>query len=268
MNLIKTVKKVLISLNKILNAIGINFYFTFKTLPKVPRYFRDVKEFLTMNRSQSEQWLFYFYPILHEKNSQAALLGEYFWQDFFVAKEIIKLNPQVHVDVGSRIDGFIAHLACLRKVKVFDIRPLDYQIENVEFIQWDITNPNPNYKELADCVTCLHTIEHIGLGRYGDAINPNGWQLGLKSLNALLKVNGILWLSAPVGRQRIEFNAHRIFSPITIVQYAENLNLSLEAMYYINSKGLVSVQDIKKSLAELAKEEYNLGIFQFRKLQI
>lgn len=78
-------------------------------------------------------WLVTSYPILLDRNVEAASLGEYFWQDLLVAKEIIKLSRVRHVDVNSRIDGFIAHLACARNVEVFDIPPLTSEIENVEF---------------------------------------------------------------------------------------------------------------------------------------
>jgi hypothetical protein len=77
-------------------------------------------------------------------------------------------------------------------VEVFDIHPLNANIENVKFTQWDITHHNPTLNDLAECVSCLHTLEHIGLGRYGDKLDPDGWKKAFKSLVDLVAQGGIL----------------------------------------------------------------------------
>lgn len=173
-------------------ALQLNPLKTVKSIASLPWYLRQRKKFKkSMGPGLKERdWLVTSYPILLDRNVEAASLGEYFWQDLLVAKEIIKQCPGRHVDVGSRIDGFIAHLACVRKVEVFDIRPLTSEIENVAFTQWDITDPNPALNGAADCVSCLHTLEHIGLGRYGDKLDPDGWKKGLESLVGLVAPGG------------------------------------------------------------------------------
>ena len=115
-------------------------------------------------------------------------------------------NPRSHIDVGSRIDGFIAHHICVRNVEVLDIRPLSAKIENVTFIQWDITDPSSALNGLADCVSSLHTFEHIGLGRYGDKSDPDVWDKGLKSIISLL---------APWGRYG--FPTRLVFSVLNLM---------------------------------------------------
>lgn len=182
-----------------------------------------------------------------------------------VAKEIIKQSPNRHIDVGSRIDGFIAHIACVRSVEVFDIRPLHTEIENVEFTKWDITDPNPALIGSADCVSCLHTLEHIGLGRYGDKLDPNGWQIGLQSLVDLVATGGLLWLSVPIGIQRIEFNAHRIFNPLTIINSASRLGVTLERFFYLTELGFIESSNIYEDASSFATKGYGLGIFLFTK---
>lgn len=211
----------------------------------------------------SKDWKLRIYPVLLDKEQESAHLGEYFWQDLFVAKKIISQNPTKHVDVGSRVDGFIAHLACVRKVQVFDIRPLTSEIENVEFTQWDITNPNPTLNGIADCVSCLHTLEHIGLGRYGDQLDPDGWRKGLKSLVDLVAPGGCLWLSVPIGRQRVEFNAHRIFDPITIIHAAGKLGMKLCHFFYLMDSGFIESTNVAQDVEMLATKSYGLGIFFF-----
>jgi len=161
---------------------------------------------------------------LLDRISESATLGEYFWQDLFVAKRILADKPNRHIDVGSRIDGFVAHIACVRPVEVFDIRPLQADISNIHFVQWDITEENNKYTEIADCVSCLHTLEHIGLGRYGDRLDPDGWKNGFASLANLVKGGG------SYGFQfRLECN----------VLSLTRIEFSLQKQFYLKLKSLV-----------------------------
>ena len=60
------------------------------------------------------------------------------------------------MDVGSRGDGFIAHLAAFRDVEVADIRPLPAIIPHVTFIQADMMGTLPaDLKGCCESVSCL-----------------------------------------------------------------------------------------------------------------
>jgi len=254
-------------LKKICNAlilIKLDLRAIFTSLFELPRYFRDWRSFSRLLRN-TQEWPMSIYPILLDRNAESASLGEYFWQDLLVAKEIIKQSPSRHIDVGSRVDGFIAHLACVRKVEVFDIRPLNANIENVKFTQWDITHPNPTLNDVAECVSCLHTLEHIGLGRYGDKLDPDGWKKAFKSLVDLVAQGGGLWLSVPIGIQRVEFNAHRVFNPVTIVRLADHLGIKLRRFFYLTETGFIESNNIGVDVASFTNKKYSLGIFFFSK---
>lgn len=256
-------------INRYLLALHINLFKVASALISLPWFWcqkRKFKKLLYDHRlSKQIQWNIIDHPMLLDRKAESALLGEYFWQDILVAKEIIKQSPERHVDIGSRVDGFIAHLSCIRKVEVFDIRPLNVTIDNVLFTQWDITNPTPYMKSSVDCVSCLHTLEHIGLGRYGDQLDPDGWEKALMSLTDLLSVGGNLWISVPIGRQRIEFNAQRIFNPSTIIDAASNFGVSLSRFFYLTSTGFVESKDIHEDILFLSSKLYGLGIFAFTK---
>jgi hypothetical protein len=173
---------------RFLRALGFDPIKILSSVRALPLYWRDLSIFRgNLNKSE---WSLRKHPILDERNAESAILGEYFWQDLFVAKRVIESSPGRHIDVGSRVDGFIAHVACVRSVEVFDIRPLTSIIPNVTFTQWDITNPREDMNGVADCVTCLHTLEHFGLGRYGDPLDTDGWKKGLASLASLLRAGG------------------------------------------------------------------------------
>ena len=213
-----------------------------------------------------DQWGFSDWPLLTDSDKPAAALGEYFWQDFYVAMRIIQANPRRHIDVGSRIDGFIAHLACTRCVEVIDIRPPPTDIPNVTFIQSSLLDLYNFPGAEAECVSCLHTLEHIGLGRYGDPVDHEGWRKGLTALAKLIKDKGNLWLSVPIGRQRIEFNAHRIFDPFTIQLEAERNALKMQELHYLEHDDVLRRSlSMHQDMVRLSGIDYGLGVFLFKK---
>lgn len=154
------------------------------------------------------------YPVFWDRGDQAgSARGHYFHQDLLVAREIFERQPRRHIDVGSRIDGFVAHVASFRDVEVLDVRPLDSAVRGITPIQHDLMALDPTYYAIADSVSCLHALEHFGLGRYGDRVDYDGWRKGLVALTAMLEPDGLLYLGVPTGEpQRVEFNAHRVFS--------------------------------------------------------
>lgn len=154
---------------------------------------------------------------MRQDASGGILDRHYFVQDLYVAQRIFENKPQRHVDVGSRIDGFVAHVAAFREIEVFDIRPLEIKAANIRFSKLDITDSATVPDELADSVSCLHVLEHVGLGRYGDMIDPGGWIIALENLLRMVRSGGRLYLSVPIGKQKIEFNAHRVFAAKTIL---------------------------------------------------
>ncbi|KAB2641453.1 MAG: DUF268 domain-containing protein [Verrucomicrobia bacterium] len=156
-------------------------------------------------------------PILDEWQVACGSLGAYFFQDQRVAQWIHQENPRRHVDVGSRLDGFIGHLSVFRQVEVLDLRPPPAVVSNVTFHQLDLMQALPaEWIEATDSLSCLHTIEHFGLGRYGDAIDVDGHHKGLAQLKRMVAPGGRLYLSTPIGPQRVEFNAHRVFAAATV----------------------------------------------------
>lgn len=207
------------------------------------------------------------YPIWSDYRKQAGSSGgDYFHQDLLVAQFIHDKNPNKHIDVGSRIDGFVAHVAAFRKIQVMDIRPLSpLGHVNIEFIQADLMTANDHLLK-ADSISCLHAIEHFGLGRYGDPINPLGHQKGFSNLVSMLEDGGTLYISFPIGRQNeVHFNAHRVFHPRDILSWPSSKYLELIRFDYIDDAGhLHHVVDL------LSKEiDVNLGcgIYTFIKIK-
>jgi hypothetical protein len=253
-----------------LNACNIRPLVTLRSKARLPSYLRDRRKFRHLAGDLAD-WTFHAsYPCLRDHLDAAGTAsGHYFHQDLFVAQCIFKRNPKRHFDVGSRVDGFVAHVAAFREIEYFDIRPITAQVANIVFRQGDLLDGSTLPQCGCDSLSALHVIEHVGLGRYGDRIAPDGWRLALENLSRMLDQGGILYLSVPIGHQRIEFNAHRVFAPESIVGAAQELGLKLERFAWVDDNGAFhSPMDHSNPVpAALATLHYGCGVFEFRQLR-
>lgn len=204
-------------------------------------YIDDYRLFKNLNKSK-EFLISNNFPCVKDKfvnSGNIGFAGHYFLQDIFVAREIYNNKEKKHVDIGSRIDGFIAHLSVFCEVEVFDIRPQTQKIKNIIFRQADLMQINKNLINYCESISCLHTIEHFGLGRYGDKIDPDGHILGFDSITQILKKNGVFYFSVPMGLpNRIEFNAHRVFSLEYLKKWVEKDYL-IEKFSFIDDENVL-----------------------------
>lgn len=207
-------------------------------------------------------------PILFEKSEAAGSAnGHYFHQDLLVASFIHSHNPERHIDIGSRIDGFVAHVAAFRKIEVLDVRPLkNTGHPNIQFKVADLMQLDADLINSCDSLSCLHAIEHFGLGRYGDAINPNGHQIGYQNMIKMLKPGGRMYISFPIATTtNIVFNKHRIFSPHDIFSWPTvDCKLNLLRFDYVDDAGDLHCQVNPKNETIIAN--YGCGIYTFEKV--
>jgi hypothetical protein len=236
---------------------------TFRSINGLGKYLKDLRKFTKIKKIDT------IFPFLSEYNCDSGnIKGHYFHQDLLVARKIYQANPKEHLDVGSRIDGFIAHLAVFRKVNVLDIRPQKSSIKNVSFLKGDLSDKTTLTKIGGqESISCLHTLEHIGLGRYGDKIDPQGHLKAMKNLKQLLKRKGKLYLSVPIGnKERIEFNAHRIFNIETLLSIFSDFKLVsfsyIDDNYELHENVSLSDEEIKNSFGL----NMGCGIFEFVKV--
>lgn len=205
-------------------------------------------------------------PCLDDDSGEGGVAsGHYFHQDLQVARWVLERAPGRHVDVGSRVDGFVAHLAVFRVVEYYDLRPVGHEVRNIVFQQGDLSSGLGLPRGECESVSCLHVMEHVGLGRYGDAIDADGWIRALDNLVAMLRPGGRLYLGAPVGRQRVEYNAHRVFAPRTLLDAAAERGLAVAAHAWVDDEGRLVCPGV--TLAEAcevaARWRYGCGIFEF-----
>ena len=207
-------------------------------------------------------------PILFDKtDSGGTMTGHYFHMDLFVSQLVFKNNPTKHVDVGSRVDGFVAHVAAFRPIEIFDIRPIESKVDNISFVQADFMVQDPKLANYADSISCLHAIEHFGLGRYNDPIDVNGHKKGLENMYHVLQTGGKFYFATPIGRLRVEFNGHRVFS----LQYLLDIfkdKYKIDSFSYVDDKGDLykNVVLTEERIATNAGCHYGCGILEMTKL--
>lgn len=254
---------------RILLSLGCDPRIILRSLMGWPGYLRDSYRYARLHRSGDDSRFPFrlgnLQPLLLDKADTAGHMGVYFHQDLFVARLIYHRKPSYHLDIGSRIDGFIGHLLTFMDVEIVDVRPLT-GIHGLSFIQADARNLNTIPDDSVSSLSCLHALEHFGLGRYGDEIDPIGWEKALFEMCRILAPGGILYLSVPVGEERVEFNGQRIFSIATISGAAEAL--VLKSVTFIDKTGVLDRYTDTETFQNSHGRKYegDVGVFEFTKL--
>jgi SAM-dependent methyltransferase len=174
---------------------------------------------------------------LTEKNDEGGTMsGHYFHQDLYIARLINMAKPKKHLDIGSRTDGFIAHVASYREIELIDIRTIKSKVKNIVFRQANLMELPSDLIDYCDSISSLHAIEHFGLGRYGDPIDYFGYLKAINNIAKILISGGKFYFSVPIGPQRIEFNAHRVFSVEYLISILSQ-NFIIKSFSYVDDKG-------------------------------
>jgi SAM-dependent methyltransferase len=239
---------------------GFNPWVFYRSLKAVPSYVSDWLRYRQLKPPPTFRLqLRNAFPILTDRDASAGLAsGHYFHQDLWASRLIFQRRPELHIDIGSRVDGFVAHLLTFMPVTIIDIRPLVSNIEGLTVLQDDATNLSKLEAKSICSLSSLHAAEHFGLGRYTDPIDPEACFKFMKSLQRVLAPGGRLYFSVPIGRERVEFNAHRVFDPNTVLR--QFLDLQLLSFSYIGDDSAL-YQDTTPSL--MPKSYLACGLFEF-----
>ena len=225
---------------------------------------RYVKNYISFRLKTVNSTKVKFLPSLNDfDDSAGAADGHYFWQDLICAQWVNEDNPKKHFDVGSRVDGFIAHLLASRDVILLDIRPLHFKVPRLTVLEGNIQSENQSKAESYASVSSLHSIEHFGLGRYLDPIDPLGHEKGLLNLAAMVEKGGSLYVSFPIGSNIVEFNSQRIIDPLWPLEVLKDFKL--ERFVLIPWKG-APVENVPPSEVDRAIFG-QAGLYKFRKLK-
>lgn len=238
-----------------------NILMSLKNLIFYPLFFLEYFKYKRLSKEKIQ--FTSLYPCLNDKTSESQTgKGHYFYQDIWALSLISKSNVVKHVDVGSRIDGFAGQCSAICSVELVEFRPVELGLPNLTTIEGSILSL-PYADKSIDSLSCLHVIEHIGLGRYGDPMDSEGSIKAAQELTRVLSENGSLFLGVPIGKERVEFNAHRIFNPHSILMMFEGLELV--EFKAINDQGFFVESAV---LDDFIDSDYSCGLFHFKRQKI
>jgi SAM-dependent methyltransferase len=226
-------------------------------LATVPRFWSDWRRYRKLagpGEARAED----LYPQLHDRTTKTPFDPHYFYANGWAMRRIVSRRPGQHVDVGS-LALFANLLGAVCPVTFVDYRPLAARIDGLSCVGGDILNL-PFESETLESVSCIHVAEHIGLGRYGDALDPQGTVKAIRELARIVAPNGYIYFGIPVGRQRTCFNAHRIHAASTIISYFSPLELRELSLVDDAGRYLENVHPNSCSAAD-----YACGLFVFKK---
>jgi hypothetical protein len=221
-----------------------------------PSYLRDRRAYAELSGEALDRYD--DDPQLHDRTATSPFDPHYTHQDAWAAREIHAFAPASHVDVGSRIT-YVAGLAAFVPTTFVDLRPLPIELPGLSTRAGDLL-ALPYDDEVVPSLSCLHVAEHVGLGRYGDALDPDGTPKAAAELARVVAVGGRLWFSVPVGRSRTNYNAHRVHDPRDIPDMFPGL--SLDAFAGVDDSGHFHAA-IDPS--DLVACEWGCGFYRFRR---
>ena len=201
------------------------------------------------------------FPCLNDKTATTDFDRHYVYHTAWAARVLAQTRPEFHLDLSSSL-YFCGMMSAFLPVRFYDYRPAQLVLSNLSTESADLLAlPFPN--DSVNSLSCMHVVEHVGLGRYGDSLDPDGDLKAISELKRVLAVRGNLLFVVPIGRPRVMFNAHRIYSYDQIREYFSALELKEFALIPDSASegGLVYAAD--KAMVE--RQVYGCGCFWFTK---
>jgi SAM-dependent methyltransferase len=199
------------------------------------------------------------YPCIGDKTSTTGFESHYIYHTSWAARKVNEINPKKHVDISSSL-YFSGIVSAFTPIDFYDYRPAKINLSNLDSKKGDLMEL-PFKNDSVSSISCMHTIEHIGLGRYGDPIDPEGDLKAIKELERVVKPGGHIIFVTPVGKPKIRFNAHRIYSYKQILSYFKNSDLVEFSLFSEKKDAFLTNADPKIS----AEEDFGCGCFLFIK---
>lgn len=192
------------------------------------------------------------YPCIWDATSATPIEPTYFYQDSWAFELIVKAKPISHIDIGSH-HKYVALLSKVVPLTMVDLRSLSLEMESIKFVEGTILDlPFPDCS--IESLSSLCVIEHIGLGRYGDPLDPLGSLKACNELARVMRPGGNLYISVPVeDNPKTYFNAHRSFN--------EDMFLGQFSEFTVQDKTYI----YGESLAKEKRPSFGIGCYHLIK---
>ena len=234
---------------------------TLRALTRYLGFFSDLRRF---RRAGGHATMLDWYPCLHDKSATTGYDAHYLHQSAWVARRIYAHRPIQHADIASQL-SFVAQLAAITQVVFVDLRPPRLALPGLTVRRGLITELPFESGSVAS-LSCLHVIEHIGLGRYGDPIDPRGPERACAELARVAAPAGMVYVSVPIGRPRVQFNGQRVFAAADVPALFGPLTLREFAMVDALGNMRENIDPAQADIVESgAGGDYGLGMFLFTK---
>jgi len=201
-------------------------------------------------------------PCLHDKVAMIVPERHYLYHPAWAARVLAETKPAKHVDISSAF-FFSTLVSAFIPIDFYDYRPFEAHLDNLSSGQADLLQL-PFADNSLQSLSCMHTVEHVGLGRYGDPLDYDGDLKAIKELKRVLAPGGNLLFVTPIsGQPRIQFNANRIFSYDQIMEYFSGLTLREFTLIPDTEKDGNLVRHASKALSDA--QRHGCGCFWFTK---
>jgi SAM-dependent methyltransferase len=191
-------------------------------------------------------------------------LGGDRWVEWGFCVSRIPTEPGQVLDFGADI-GFLSFAAAERghEVVAFDRveAALEYEHPRVRPLQGDILT-----HEFAgtrfDLILNCSTVEHVGLaGRYGSFERENGDLEAMKVLRGLLKPQGQMVVTVPVGQDAVFAPNHRVYGEQRLPRLLDGFAINEEQFWQKQDRHWVQVERAAALAEEASDRFYALGLF-------
>jgi hypothetical protein len=231
-------------------------------LPKYFSFVQEIKQFRALDKDK--RFAFSYNDVrvsFADKTAISSFEPHYTYHPGWAARIIAQTKPSLHIDIGSVLH-FSTLVSAFVPAKFYDYRPANVKFSNLECGQADLMAlPFPS--DSIESLSCMHVVEHVGLGRYGDKIDPDGDLKAIKELIRVLEPGGNLLFVTPVGIPRLQFHLHRIYGYEQIMEYFKDLKLKEFSLIADNWN---EVGIIKNADPALVKNSiFGCGCFWFTK---
>lgn len=237
-----------------------------KIIKKILRYIQFpfiLPDYIRFSRGKDDRFslrLSDVYPCIKDKTIKTGFDRHYVYHTSWAARVLAETKPEKHIDISSSL-YFAGIVSAFVPIEFYDYRPADISLSDLKTGEADILKL-PFDTGSIKSLSCMHVIEHIGLGRYGDPIDSAGDIKAAKELARVLAKNGELLIVVPVGKTaRIEYNGHRIYTYKLIKDMFAELALKEFTLIPEHSGAMIRNADPHRT----ENESYACGCFVFTK---